>query len=268
MRFRVPRAIRGLVTRSSLDREMEDELALRTEDIIRTGVPPPEAARLARLEFGGLDGVKERCRDARGFAYPREVVADVRFALRALRKERALTAAILATLLLGIGTTSATFAVIKAVLIEPLPYADPDRLVMLWNVNAEVGIGVEQARKSGDSVFASDFPEWQHRSGLFEALASLYVEPAPHLYPQPRALPHYGDPDAEPAKTGWVSPDFFKTVGVQPLRGRPFANVIPAGDDPQSGTEVVLQHAYWRQRFAARADVLGRRVWEEGDEGG
>lgn len=252
---------RRLFGRSRLDTDMADEhqfhLDARTDELIQGGMSPVEAARRARIEFGNLDKYAERCRDEWGFHRLNERLADLRFALRTFRRDRTFTLTVVGTLALGIGITTSVFTVVKAVLIQPLPYRDVERLVMVRGVNREAGVDIEQARRSGGSVFAADFAAWRDSAGIFESLAAVHLEPRSHLGGAVKLTFADADPNAEPATVAFVSADFFKTVGVWPAAGRTFG-------DPG---DVVLQDRYWHSRFGADPGIVGERVWHGYGEG-
>lgn len=261
MLTRLRSVARRLFGRSGLDSDMADELQFhleaRTDELMRSGVSPAEAARRARLEFGSFEGYAERCRDEWGFRRLNERLADLRFAFRTFRRDRTFTLTVLGTLTLGIGITTSVFTVVKAVLIQPLPYREVERLVMLRNVNLEAGIDVAQARR-GSGVFAGDFAAWRDSAGIVDSLAAVHVEPRSHLGGAVKLTLADADPNAEPALVAFVSADFFKTVGVWPAAGRVF-------DDPG---DVVLQDRYWHSRFDADPGVVGERVWHGYGAGG
>src|SRR5262245_53224437 len=118
------------------DRDIDDEisshLAEATEDYVRQGLSPDEARRAARRSFGGVTQTKEVYRQVRSFTWLEDVMRDSRHAFRTLRKSPAFTVAAAATLALAIGTNTAMFSVVNAVLLQPLPYRAPEELAMLW----------------------------------------------------------------------------------------------------------------------------------------
>jgi putative ABC transport system permease protein len=258
---RLTSTVRRLLGRSRLDDDMVTEhqfhLDTRADELIQAGLSPADAARRARIEFGNLDKYAERCRDEWGFRRLNERLGDLRFAVRTFRRDRTFTLTVLGTLALGIGITTSVFIVVKAVLIQPLPYRDVERLVMVRGVNLEAGVDLEQARRSGGAVFAADFGAWRDSAGIFESLAAVHVEPRGHLGGAVKLSNADADPNAEPATVAFVSADFFKTVGVWPSAGRAFRG---PGD-------VVLPDRYWRSRFGADPAIVGTIVWQGYGEG-
>src|SRR5580698_3567856 len=132
---RIRSSLQVFLRRSRVESEMETELRFHmeayVEDLVRGGVSLEVAMRRARVEFGGVEQVKEECRDARGTRWLEDFFQDIRFALRMLRKNPGFTAVALLTLALGTGATTVMFTVVNGVLLKPLSYPEPDRIVAL-----------------------------------------------------------------------------------------------------------------------------------------
>jgi hypothetical protein len=157
-----------LFRKETLDREMEEELRLhvemRTRKNIESGLSPEEARYAALRSFGGMEQVKEVCRDLRGIGWMEAFYKNLRYGIRTLRRTPGFTAIALVTLGLAIGANTAIFSVVNAVLLRPLPYQDPDRLVSLWEENTKEGI--EEMRTSG-----RNFACWREQNHVFESMA-------------------------------------------------------------------------------------------------
>src|SRR4051812_7816328 len=197
--------------RDALSRAIDDEFALhidlRTEDLIRRGLPPDEARRRARMEFGNLTAAKETARASWGMTWVDRLERDLRYAIRTLRRNPGFTAVAVLSLGFGIGATTTAFTVIDALDFRPLPFADADRLVWLAEVTP-----------SGHTIcshcsFLTSPPtarEWAAQATSFEAVAAMTSGDV--------SWDH--DDVTESLRGERVTPGFFGMIGVRPLFGR------------------------------------------------
>jgi predicted permease len=229
---------------SQLDAELRDHFDRLVSDLIARGHSPHEAHRLARLEFGGLDQLKEACRDARGTRWVDETMQDVRYGLRGCRKQPAFTAVAVLTLALGIGANLAIFNLVDALLLRPLPVPQASQLLTItrWlNNNSSEHFSYPQIRALAD------------RRELFESLCGIGS-----------GIVYIGPPEAlEPLGTAWVTGRYFETLQLTPALGRLLA---PADDEPGAAPVAVISHGLWQRRFGGDAGVIGRHVVIEGQQ--
>ncbi|HLY17823.1 MAG TPA: ABC transporter permease [Bryobacteraceae bacterium] len=234
---------RALTGRSTLERDMDDELRFHLEtraaDLVRAGVSAAEAARRARIEFGALEGYKERCREARGLRPFDEMRGDLRYALRVLRKSPVFAIASIVTLALGIGAGTAIFSAVKAVLLNQLPYREPVRLVALGESDA--------GEKRPETVGYTTAYDWRRLSHSFAGM-SLYRDAG-------GALVERGE--AELLTGLRVNHDFFDTLGIRMQIGRSF---LPEEDRNDHRYEVILAHGLWLRRFGGDPGIIGRVI--------
>jgi putative ABC transport system permease protein len=234
----------GLPAREARDRELAEELAthleMQVEENLRAGMSPAEARRRALVKLGGATQAREECRRRRGFPVLEDLWQDLRFGARTLRKSPGFTLVAVLTLALGVGANSAIFSVVNAVLLRPLPYKDPDRLVMVWEKGNPDEFPI-------NSVSAANFIDWREQSRVFEGMSVLG-----------RAsfnLTGAGEPLRVDGRR--VSANLFRLLGVEPQLGRAF---LPEEDDPGAGRVVILSHGLWQRRFGADPSVVGRPV--------
>lgn len=241
--------VRSLIWRSRLETELDEELrshlANRTDDLMRSGLPKEEAERRARLEFGSLESHKESCREARGLRWPDEVRQDLRFAFRSFRRNPGFTAVAVLTLALGMGANTAMFTVVESVLLQPLPYREPRRLVMVYSV------GSFGPFSWNDGPLADpDYLELR-KARAFSDLAAFTTAEASMT----------GDGEPIRLSRSEVTGSLFSLLGERPALGRVFSNDEGEGN----GTLVaVLSDALWRSRFGADSAVVGKVATLEG----
>jgi putative ABC transport system permease protein len=238
------RRLRVLVRRRALEQTMDDELRHHIEcevsEHIRAGMSPEEACRVAKAQFGGVEQIKEEARDARGTRPLEDLIADIGYATRVLRRNPGFTVGAVLTFALGCGAASAIFSVVYGVLLRPLPYADPGRLVVLWERNAS-------RTTDRNVVSVANFQAWRERSEAFDGMAALV--------PRPVTLMDAGVP--ERVAGAEVSPGYFRMLGATPALGRDFE----ADDENRADSLVViLSDGLWRRRFGADPAVVGRTV--------
>jgi putative ABC transport system permease protein len=242
------RRIRLLLRRDAVEAAMDEELRYHVEcetaERIRGGMAPDAARREALRDFGGIERFKEEARDARGVRPVEDLIADTRYAARVLGRNPGFTAAAILTLALGIGAASAIFSVVYGVLLRPLPYADPDRLVVLWERNVA-------RNKDRNVVAVGNFEAWRDRTRAFAGMAALV--------PRPVTLADAAVP--ERVAGAEVSPGYFRLLGVAPALGREF---VPAEGEPGGADAVMLSDAFWKRRFAADPHVVGRTLIASG----
>ena len=234
--------LRGSTGRGRREDELSEELAFHRqmlEDAHRSrGLDPDAARRAARLELGGQPQLAEAWRDQRGLPFLDALAQDLRYGVRMLRRTPGFTAAALLTLAVGIGANAAIFTVVDAVLLRPLAYPDPDRLVTVGDRNAE-GL-------SSNVGFAT-VVDWRARSRSFESLAMIRSW-------QPTMVTN-GEAERVPAVR--VSWNYFEMLGVRPALGRGFTE---DDDRPDHWRVLMLSDALWRRRFNADPSVVGRTI--------
>ncbi|HEU5233706.1 MAG TPA: ABC transporter permease [Terriglobales bacterium] len=234
--------IAGLFDREHRDAELEDELQsvlqMHIEDNLRAGLTPEEARRRALIKLGGMDQVSEAYREQRGIPILETMAQDIRFAIRGMRKNPGFTAVALLTLALGIGANTALFSVVNGVLLNPLPYPNPEQLVILFGQTKQF----EHA-----SVSYPNYLDWEKQSHSFSSMAAFRGESFNVTgQDEPERLPGY-----------MISSTFFSTLGVSPILGR----TISAQEDIAGGSPVALiGEGLWKRKFGASSSVLGRTM--------
>ena len=235
-----------------IDEELQYHLDRRTAELVGEGMDARTASDLAHKEFGDLARITDECR-AIGKRRERTmrwremwetVRHDVVFAVRQFVRSPGFTVVAILTLALGISATTAVFTVINGVLLRPLPYGEADRLVMVWNADAE---------PDPFEVTGADYLDWREQSTRLEDLAAFNVW-------SPTVL---GDEGAERVSAGVVTGNLFQLLGVNPMLGTGFTR---EHDIPGNSQAVVLSHRFWQRWFGGDPDVLGRALLVNGDQ--
>jgi putative ABC transport system permease protein len=238
-----------LFRRSQFDRDLEEEMRLhrelREQERIEAGVAPEEAWYAARRRFGNEIVLREESREMWGWNWLEYFVQDVRFGLRMLARNPGFTAVAVITLALGIGANTAIFSVVNAVLLNPLPYADPDRLAVIWETEPSA-----PGRLLPDS--GPDFQDWLAQNHVFEGLSAVSRAGA--------TLTGSGEPMQLHGLS--VSPNTFQLLGMQPHLGRSFAP-----DEGPTGHNhvVILSYGLWQSAFGGQKNIVGSKVTMDGE---
>jgi putative ABC transport system permease protein len=238
-----------LFRRKQFDADLEEEMRLhrelREQEEIERGLSPKEAHYAVRRRFGNDLVLREEGRDMWGWSWFENLLQDVRYGLRMLAKNPGFTAVAILTLALGIGANTAIFTVINAVLLKPLPFPHPDRLVQIWETDPRLGF-------DRDTVSPYNFRDWQSQSHDFAAMAAYEHE---HFSLTGRELP---------VGLGGlrVSADFFRVLGTSPLLGRDF---LANEDQPGAGHVVVVSSATWQNYFGRDPGIVGRKITLDGE---
>jgi putative ABC transport system permease protein len=247
------RFFRRARTERQLDAELRFHLEQQIADYVATGMTPEEARRRARLEFGGLDQVKEECRDIGAARFVETLIQDLRYGLRQLRRNPGFTAVAVITLALGIGANTAIFSVVNAVVLRPLPYPNSDRLI--W-ISESIPALKSEAASGGDYVIWKD---QNHTLDRIAAYDTVYRGSLREGAPGPGSADFNLTGRGMPARVhgAFVSASFFATLGVEPQLGRAFTE---SEDQPSGPHVVVLMHSFWQQYFGSDPHVLGQTV--------
>jgi predicted permease len=241
---RIRNAVRPHRLERDLDEEQRFHLEARAADYARAGQPPEDAARAARLRFGNALHLREMSRSARLVPWLDSLVRDIRFGVRMLGKNRAVTTTALLSLALAIGACTAAFSLVDALILRPLPVRDPKSLFV-----------VTYRRGDTRDRVAFNYPLYQRFRAAVGDRAELFTATTPW----PRAAVMDDSGQKEKVQPQWVSGNYFGVLGVQPALGR----VLTPDDDRNPGQHpvAVLSYSFWQRRFGGSAEVVGR--WME-----
>src|SRR5262245_42972629 len=236
--------LRGLFVDRRAEQELDDEiemhLRLLTERYIRQGMSVEEAARTARRQFGNITLLQELNREMRGIRFIETLFQYLKYGLGMLRRNPGFTFVAVLTLALGIGANTAIFSVVNGVLLNALPYPQPERLAMVWCDNRRQGI-------PDDITSYPNFVDWRDRNKTFQGMAGA----------APESLNLTGVGEPEEIRAANVSTNFFQLIGVSPARGRGFT-----AEEEQPGNDkiVILSHALWQRRFGGDPGILNKTI--------
>ena len=235
--------VRSVISRDVIERGLDEEIRFhidqQTEKNVRAGMPPAEARRQAFIKFGGTERVKENTRDEFRPALFEDFLRDLRYGARALRRAPGFTAVAALTLALGIGANTAIFSVVNTVLLKPLSYREPGRLVFVWERNTAIG-------KDRDLVAPPNYLDWKAQNAVFDALGAYRFGGF--------AMTGAGEPESVTAI--FISNSMSRVLGVEPLVGRWFTE-----DEEQKRIRVVvLRHDFWQRRFGGDRSIVGKTI--------
>jgi len=237
MMTRLLASLRGRLRRRRIEREIAEELQDHLEREIAAhqmrGVSPDEARRLALRDLGGLVQTRDATRDVYA-TWLDSLWRDLRYAVRVLRRAPRFTVTALTLLVVGIGSTTAIISVAYAVLLRPLPYPDPERLVFL-------------AEKDGGGIAWPDFQDWRARATSFDGLASSLAD----------SVLLTNGPVPKRFESRSVTANFFRVIGSTAYRGRLFDE---ADSRPESGATVVVSHGFWLRELGGDAAAIGQTM--------
>ena len=221
-----------------LDREIREHIELATQENIERGMSPEEARYAAMRKFGNVTRVKEDTKDVWSMVWLEQLAQDIRFALQQLRKSPAFAAVAILTLAFGIGAKTALFSIVNGVLLNPLPYPQPEQLVE---------VAAKSLPFSESSMSYPNLLDWIRENRSFTAIAGYRANPVTLT----------GSGDAQHITGMRVSASFFSLLGVKPLIGRNFT----ADEDQQGAAPVViLSQGLWKSKFGSSAEILGKAL--------
>ncbi len=227
---------------AQLEEEMQSHLRMAASDHINRGESRVDAEQAARREFGNVGLVQQVTRDQWGWIWLEELLLDLRYGARMLRKNPGFTLVAVLTLALGIGANTAIFSVVNGVLLNPLPYPQAEQLVTLHESKPNFEFG---------SISYPNFRDWQKDNHTFSSMAIS----------RSYAFSLTGTGEAEQVRARFISSEFFSTVGVNPVLGRSFA---PGEDEIGAAPIALISAGFWKRNFGSAPDVLGKSLTLDG----
>jgi len=242
--------LRPLFRRSAVEREMDAELRFHfdqlVESLMAAGWTRPQALRRARMEFGGIEQVKDEAREARMAAHAERIARGLRMAWRSLARSPGFTAVAVATLALGIGANTLIFSALDQAILRNLPVRDPGRLVVFRSLGTNPGMDRNSGRKMSFSY--PKYLDFRDRADVFEGVAARYTTDGSLMY----------NGATEMINVELVTGNYFDVLGVKAAAGR-----LLAPDDerqPMHDAVAVLSYSYWQRRFGGERAMVGQKV--------
>jgi predicted permease len=224
---------------------IQEHIAERAEELMQEGMARAQAEQSARREFGNVGLIEQKSREAWQWPALESILADLKFVLRRLRKSPGFTATVLLTLAIGIGANTAVFSVLNSVILKPLPYPEPDRLVSL-NLDAPGAEGLASF-ESGLRLSGSMYFTFSEHNRTFQSLGIWS--------PGTSNVTGFAQPEEVHAVN--MTDGVLETLGVPPLVGRSLSAV---DQDPRNANNIMLSYGYWRRRFGGDRSVVGRSI--------
>jgi len=225
--------------------EIEAHVQQESERLREQGLGEEEAQSAARRAFGNVMHAQERFCEGGRWRWWEHLKQDVRVGLRMLRKNPGFTAVAVLTLALGIGTNTAIFSVVNTVLLRPLPYKDPDRLMDVWRYNPKENV-------TRDQMSYADFLDLRNQNDVFEGMAA---------YRELHEIMVSGRGEPERVHGTIASANLWEVLGVNPLLGRTFR---AEEERPGKGNVVLLSYEFWQRHFHSDESVLGQAITLDG----
>jgi predicted permease len=248
--YTIPLRMRALLHRNRLDSELNEEIRdhieRQIEANVASGMSLEEARRMASRKFGNAALLRDQTRSTWSWNGLEQLLHDLRIGMRTLRHTPGFTLVALAVISLGIGTNVALFTVVRSVLLKPLPYADPERLALIYEADSGVTHAVPWL-----PVDAASFWDWQQSTQTLAQMALVSPFQGYNVSGEGGKLP-------EAVEAAWCTDNFFSLLGVQPMLGRSFT---PNDDSPGAQATAMITAKFWKRRYASDPAVIGKTMW-------
>jgi putative ABC transport system permease protein len=225
---------------TAFDREIAFHVETLAQDLIAQGIAPAEARRQALIEFGGREQVKQTVREVHMSALAESVAANLRAAVRFLRKSPTFSLAVILTLALGIGANSAVFSAIDTIILKPLPFPNGDQLVAIYQHDSK-------GRDANHFVAPVRLEDWNRMNSTFQAISGYYTDD----------LSEISGPLPEKVTEALLAPRFLQVMGVSPMLGRDFTWQEEHWGGPDA---VLISYRFWQRRFHADPAAIGKKL--------